>query len=137
LAHVISLGCLCVVICLTKIAILFTRGWFVFTVHIVSLLFIYIIIYFLMSIYFCLTKEEQIRRDDYCLSYTIPNGQFISTRCQNDKRKWKYSKENLIIFDDTGLCMAELNKKAIVMVTCNSSDTSQQWKWPRESIAVS
>ncbi|CAG5117618.1 unnamed protein product [Candidula unifasciata] len=86
--------------------------------------------------YFYLTREKQIRRDGFCLSYKHSTGSFEFRVCNNHVAKWKYSQENLINLEGTDLCMAlSSNKSSVVMVTCNSSDTSQQWNWPRESIA--
>ncbi|BFZ13628.1 hypothetical protein BsWGS_16667 [Bradybaena similaris] len=88
--------------------------------------------------YFYLTREKQIRRDSKCLSYKIQKKLFVSETCSYDRSKWSYSQDNLIIFGESNLCMTlSSNKSTIFMATCNSSDTTQQWSWSRESIILS
>ncbi|BFZ13631.1 hypothetical protein BsWGS_16670 [Bradybaena similaris] len=88
--------------------------------------------------YFYLTKEKQIRRDSDCMSYNIETKRFMSGFCKYDPSKWTYSQDNLIIFGESNLCMTlSSNKSTIFMATCNSSDTTQQWSWSRESIILS
>ena len=84
-----------------------------------------------------LTKEGEIRINDFCLDYEggashlgVPQ-QILVIKCHGLGGNQNWSYKNKKIMHLSGFCieLAKNNNRSVVMNTCNSTSSRQLWEW--------
>jgi hypothetical protein len=90
-----------------------------------------------------MSKDSELRRDEWCLDYS--EGQagigkndtlFMLTCDRSELQKWSY-KDDLLRHIASGLCI-ELapDKNGVFMHACDKNNVNQIWRWRRRELIV-
>lgn len=83
------------------------------------------------------SKNNEIRRDDYCVDYPGGNGgknkpdQIITYPCHGERgnQEWQYMKNQQIKHTLSGYCIELNQKNKLIMNDCDSNSERQKWYW--------
>ncbi|XP_064614633.1 putative polypeptide N-acetylgalactosaminyltransferase 9 [Liolophura sinensis] len=85
-----------------------------------------------------LTRENQIRRDEGCLTVDRKDNKVIITGCEElaGKGTWTYHQNNTISHDETGKCLTFQLGSEFALVDKCSDNSNQVWQWERRVLKL-